>query len=78
MDIVDNGRLYTMNEGGTLSCPTLRAGSLPNILGLESGRHFFRRDGNWPTFISEGWKVADIFFSWNGQLQILFFCQQNL
>ena len=68
---------HIQNLRGTLSCPTLRAGSWPNILGLESGRHFF----------SERWKLADIFFrgiscrhffSRNGQLQILFFCQQNL
>ena len=30
---------------GTLSCPTCRAGSLPNFLGLESGRQFFPRAG---------------------------------
>ena len=31
---------HTQNSG-TISCPTLRAGSLPNIWGMESGRHFF-------------------------------------
>ena len=48
---------------GTLSCPTLRAGSLPNILGLEIGRQFYPRDGKLPTFFFfEEWTVADTLF----------------
>ena len=38
-------------EWGTLSWPTLRAGSLPKMLGMESGRHIFRG--------FEDWKVAE-------------------
>ena len=55
-------------RGETLSWPTLRAGSLPKNVGMESGRQFFPRVGKWPTLFFSNWKMADNFFFKSGKL----------
>ena len=44
----------TKKRRGDLSLPTVRAGSWPNFLEMESGRHFF----------FDMWNVAHSIFEW--------------
>ena len=53
--------------------PTHRDGTWLKFLGMESGRHVYLSDRKWPTFIFEGWKMADTFVCRGGKLPTIIF-----